>query len=188
MKKLNTEKTKRRLKITKTVLLTLAAAGVLAIPVAGPLTFMVIADELGLPRVGRRKVYDSLRRIEKQRLIGVSQNGDTTVVGLTKNGQNKVLKYKLEDMRIKKPWKWDRKWRVVIFDIPEKYKMGRECLRNKLKELGFYKLQKSVWIYPYSCEDEVDFIGELYEVRSYIRILTVQKIDIQKDLVRLFEL
>jgi DNA-binding transcriptional regulator PaaX len=38
--------------------------------------------------------------------------------------------------------KWDEKWRIVAFDIPEKFKTGRDALRRKLKEVGFHELQK----------------------------------------------
>jgi CRISPR-associated endonuclease Cas2 len=58
---------------------------------------------------------------------------------------------------------------MVIFDIPEKKKRAREALRNKLKDLGFKELQKSVFIHPYECEDEIDFITKVFEIRPYIR-------------------
>ena len=48
------------------------------------------------------------------------------------------------------------------FDIPERFKKQGEALRNKLRELGFAKLQESVFIYPYECEDEINFIVEVF--------------------------
>ncbi|MBI4008672.1 transcriptional regulator PaaX, partial [Candidatus Roizmanbacteria bacterium] len=42
--------------------------------------------------------------------------------------------------------KWDGKWRIVIFDIPEVNKRIRQVLRETLKVLEFWPLQKSVWI------------------------------------------
>lgn len=186
--KLSSEIKTKKSEIAKMILGTIALAGVLAIPVAGPIAFMAIADELGIPRIGRRKVYQSLRNLEQRKLIGIAKEGDKTVVRLTKNGQNKLLRYKLEDLKIKKPAKWDRLFRVVIFDIPEKYKQGRESIREKLKELGFYRLQKSVWIYPYDCEDEIDFISELYEIRPFVRVMLVKSLDIQKDVIKHFGL
>src|SRR3990167_650766 len=174
--------------IAKAILGYIAMAGVMAIPIAGPIAFMAIADELGIPRRGRRGIYDSLRNLRKRNLVGISKEGNKTVVRLTKEGKYKVLKYKFEDLQINKPGKWDGKWRVVIFDIPEKIKLAREHLRKKLQELGFYKLQKSVWLYPYPCENEIDFINELYEIKLFVRILTVQSIDIQKDLIKHFNL
>lgn len=45
--------------------------------------------------------------------------------------------------------KWDRRWRIVIFDIAEVSRKTRDLLRLKLKELGFGMLQESVWLTPY---------------------------------------
>ena len=64
-------------------------------------------------------------------------------------------------------------FRSVIFDIPETKKKAREALRNKLKELGFKELQKSVLVLPYECEDEIDFIVEIFEIRRFVRFMRV---------------
>ncbi len=174
--------------ITKAILVALGFTGLVMIPVAGPIALMAIAKELKLGRYAKDSIYHSLRNLKAQKLIGISKEGDKVVVRLTKNGRHKLLKFKLDEMRIKKPAKWDRKWRIVIFDIPEKYKLGRDYLRSKLKELGFYQFQKSVWVCPYPCEDEIDFIKEIYEVRPFVRIATADLIDIQQDLLKHFNL
>lgn len=55
--------------------------------------------------------------------------------------------------------RWDKKWRVVIFDIEEASKQTRERFRGKLKELGFGMLQESVFISPYDItQDFTEFI------------------------------
>ena len=84
---------------------------------------------------------------------------------LTKDGEKKALRFKLDDMKIKKPKKWDKQWRIVIFDIPEKFKTAREALRGKLKNIGFVELQKSVFAHPFECEDEINFIVEVFQIR-----------------------
>ena len=61
-----------------------------------------------------------------------------------------------------------------MFDIPEFKKSARETLRKRLKKLGFFQFQKSVWIYPYPCEQEIDFISEVFMVAPYINLLTIK--------------
>ena len=57
--------------------------------------------------------------------------------------------------------KWDGKWRIVTFDIPEKKRKIRQNLRYKLRELGFAMLQKSIWISPHNFEDDIrEFFDE----------------------------
>lgn len=56
--------------------------------------------------------------------------------------------------RVKRP-RWDGRWRVLIFDIPEYRKEVRDKIRRTLMHIGFMRLQDSVWVYPYDCEDLV---------------------------------
>jgi DNA-binding transcriptional regulator PaaX len=76
----------------------------------------------------------------------------------------------------------------VVFDIPEKLKRGRDALREKLKELGFYELQKSVFVFPYECRDEIEFIIEIFELRKYVRFGVLEEIDNELHLKKIFEL
>ena len=72
--------------------------------------------------------------------------------------------------------KWDRKWRVVIFDIQEELKQTRERFRSKLKELGFGMLQESVFISPYDiARDFAEFI-ELQGLTESTYLLEVSSI------------
>ncbi|MCH7763134.1 MAG: hypothetical protein IIB95_05255, partial [Candidatus Marinimicrobia bacterium] len=62
-------------------------------------------------------------------------------------------------------------WRIVIFDIPEKRKKARDAINLKLKELGFHPIQKSTFIFPYECRNEIDFVAEHFFVRKYINYI-----------------
>ena len=82
--------------------------------------------------------------------------------------KRKILEYDLETVKIKRPERWNKKWYVVMFDIPETRKRARQAVSSKIKELGMYPLQKSTFISPYPCKDEIDFVGEFFKVRKYI--------------------
>jgi len=90
-------------------------------------------------------------------------------------------------MKIKRE-NWDGKWRIVVFDIPEKIKRGRDALREKLKELGFYELQKSVFVFPYKCQNEIEFVIEFFNLRKYVRFGTLDSIDNNLHLKKIFKL
>lgn len=77
---------------------------------------------------------------------------------------------------------------MVTFDIPEDKKKGRMALAEKLKEIGFYPMQKSVFIHPYECKDEIEFITEIFNLTPYVRFLRVKDIDIELDLKDRFHL
>lgn len=140
-------------------------------------------------KINRQSLHEVIRKLYQSKLIDYKENDDgTTTLVLTENGKNKVLRYNLDKMEIKKPARWDKLWRMVVFDIPESLKEGRNALAAKLKELGFYPFQKSVFIYPYECRNEVDFVVEIFDLRPYVRFIVVKETDIDLDLKHKFGL
>jgi len=86
----------------------------------------------------------------------------------------------IDDLKIKRPKKWDGKWRVLIFDIAQLKKLYREALRGKLKELGFYQLQKSVWVCPFDCRAEVEILKDFFGLKDN-ELRLILAIDIEND-------
>ncbi|MBM2817700.1 MAG: phaN [Parcubacteria group bacterium] len=129
------------------------------------------------------RLYRIVREFYNDRLVDYREDKDGSIkIVLTKEGQKKALKFKLDEMEIKKPPKWDGEWRIVIFDIPEKLKKAREALRIKLKELGFLELQKSVFVLPYECEDEINFIMEVFLIRPFVRFVRAKSFTNEEQL------
>lgn len=109
---------------------------------------------------------------------------------LTTDGELKSYSYKIPHLKIPIPKKWDKKWRMIIFDIPEKFKVARNILRNRLKLLGFKQIQKSVWVHPYPCWSELKELVSLYNLNSFVRLVEVSDFDedTQKELKNYFNL
>lgn len=125
-----------------------------------------------------------LGRLNARGDVWISQNS----IKITRQGKSRILKYQLGDMKIKKPFRWDKKWRLVIFDIPDHQRKKSDSFRWKLYELGFLQYQKSIFIYPYPCQDEIDFIKEIYEITPYVKMILAEKIDDEKHYQRKFHL
>lgn len=155
--------------IAKCVLGVLGVAGVLTIAAVAPNSVQML-KMFGLKdkRYKTKSVYSSLRRMQNQRLIEITDKGDQTIISITEKGKKKFLSFNFEMMTVPIPKKWDGKWRIVGFDIPEKKKQAREALRNKMRELGFMTLQKSLFVLPYDCKKEIEFIGEIFGVYKHI--------------------
>lgn len=153
-------------------------------------------EEFGLPEketgFGNKKINNAIRQLKRKKLVEIIKDDDGKVsVRLTNKGKNRVKEFSIETISIKKPKRWDGRWRVLMFDIPTKpkiYNQAREALRNKIKELGFFQMQKSAWVCPYECEDELLFVAEIFEVQKYIEILTVEKLLHESILKRKFGL
>ncbi len=72
--------------------------------------------------------------------------------------------------------KWDRKWRVVVFDIEEVSRKARERFRHKLKEVGFGMLQESVFISPYDIAKDFSEFTESQGLANFTYVLEVSNI------------
>lgn len=139
-------------------------------------------------KINREKLKKAISDLYKSRLIEAKENpdGSFTYV-LTQKGKLKTLTYYFQDMKIQKN-NWDGKYRVVVFDIPEKLRRARDAFRWKLKELGFYELQKSVFVFPYQCKDKIDFIIEFFNLRKYVRYGILETIDNNLHLQKIFKI
>ena len=107
---------------------------------------------------------------------------------LTKEGKEKALTLKLEKIKIKDSKRWDGKWRIVIFDIPEDIKRKREIIRYLLKRIGFRELQKSVFVYPFDCEKEINYVVKNFHLKKYVRFIVAERIDNGEKIRRKFNL
>lgn len=126
----------------------------------------------------QKQVYDAFRYLRSRNLIQIQGHNHQIYIRLTKEGEKAAGKFQLNKLAIPTPKRWDGAWRLIIFDIPEKLKIKREAFRGKLKEFGFYLLQKSIWAYPYPCEREVKLLREFFNLQPrHIRILEVQKLE-----------
>lgn len=156
------------------------------------LGMLIVASSVapGLPRVflsykGRRKpLYfnrrlfsQQIKRLQKRELIQVREEGGQTLIVLSDNGKKKILKYNFDDLQIERPEHWDGKWRMVIFDIPEEKKREREMFRSRIKELGFYRLQDSVFVFPFPCEKEIEFMREYLGIGEHVLFLTFRELE-----------
>mgnify|MGYP000952307973 CR=1 FL=1 len=139
-------------------------------------------------KIDKQELYAEIRKLYRSKLLKRVINSDGTFTFiLTDKGKTRALTYNFEDMKINKT-KWDGKWRFIIFDIPEKFRGGRDALRDKIKKLGFFELQKSVFVLPYECRDEIEFIVEFFGIRKYVRHGTIDFVDNGEHLKEIFKL
>jgi len=143
----------------------------------------------GLKEINQRAIDRAANSLYKTKLIDEKKNRDgTTTLILSNDGEKKALTYNLENIKINRPKSWDGKWRIVIFDIPHYLKKSRDSLRFLFKKMGFYSLQKSVFIYPFDCQKEIEFITEWHKANKYIRFIVADSVDTESLLIKHFGL
>lgn len=178
--------------IATEILFYLAAAGAVALAATSPfVASLLIRRILRGPTSAekRHKFSQALWRLKRSRLIILKEKSDGTfLVELTEKGKRKTKEIQFENLAISKQKKWDGIWRIVIFDIPVKKRIEREAFRRKMKELDFFQLQKSVWVIPYPCEQEIEFLVELFGLYSCVTILEAQRIKHDAKVRKYFDL
>ncbi len=89
-----------------------------------------------------------IQRLERGALIErkVAENGDR-LYRLSEAGLAAALGGR-GDPTLRWDRRWDGKWRLVLFDVPESRSVERNKIRRHLQQRGFGCLQNSVWITP----------------------------------------
>jgi DNA-binding transcriptional regulator PaaX len=111
------------------------------------------------------RINRAVHRLRERKLIKMIRAQNGWRYELTEKGQIALIKYEIKQKPVPKQKHWDKKWRIVIFDVREKRKMHRNAIRGLLISLGFKLLNKSVWIFPYPCDDIVELAKTAYGVR-----------------------
>lgn len=133
----------------------------------------VSPDTTTLSQFNPYYVKRAVKRLKNQKLV--EQLGSSFT--LTPRGKRWILKYTLEDLEVVKPKEWDNKWRMVIYDVARHKAALRNIFRFTIRRLGFYNVQESVWIYPYPCEKEINFLRDYCGMGSDVIYVIAHKIE-----------
>jgi len=180
--------------VGRVLLGTVAVAGVLTVALAAPGIFQavkwfrqyekMIAHRYQTPSYVRK----TLRGLARRGMVRIveRQKGEMEV-RLTDKGEQELLKYTLREKLLKKH-AWDKKWRIVVFDIEEKRRVVRNRVRIIMQSFGFEKLQDSVWVYPYECEEVVTLLKAQYKVGKELVYIVAGDIENDAWLRKKFDL
>ncbi|MEK7093409.1 MAG: CRISPR-associated endonuclease Cas2 [Patescibacteria group bacterium] len=172
----------RRGEIKNAILQVAALAGLLSIAFVAPNVPKVIPRSLLNKVFGRsRSARDvTVSRLLKDGLLAVEMRDGTRMLRITEKGKRYLAKTKLRAANV--PRRWDRRWRVVIFDIKEHRRHVRRNLRSELQAYGFYRLQDSVWVFPYACEDFIALLKADLHVGKDILYLVAEEVENERHL------
>lgn len=134
---------------------------------------ILLGDELR--NKDTRKFRKATERLRKRNLIFGERRGKRIIFELTDEGRAEADKIKLK-LEMAKRKRWDGKWRIIIFDVPEKLRGKRDMLRKELTEFGFMQLQKSAWAYPYPLPKEFTDLWEDAGILRHCVIIEASRI------------
>lgn len=137
----------------------------------------------------KRKFTNAFYYLKNRGLLKMEYRGKQLYISLTEEGKKAAKKYQIDDMKIKKPKKWDKRWHVLIFDIKDKHKIKREALRGKIKELGLFQLQKSVWACPWEFHKEIAMLRDFFGLtEKEMNVIKAFEIEGDMELKKFFKL
>jgi DNA-binding transcriptional regulator PaaX len=137
----------------------------------------------------KKKVFqNSFNNLKRSKFIALKKQYDgSIIVSLTEKGKLRALNARFRRLGNKNEL-WDKKWRMIAFDIPNTHRKGRDAIRYRLQSAGFYELQESMFVYPYNCEKEIRDLISLFNLEKYVRLALIDYIDGQENIKKRFEL
>ncbi len=172
----------KRIPLQTIVLGTLCVSGVLTVGLVAPkvLGLFEYLNPISRKNTVRfnQRIAQALFRLEGRGLIKVTGEGKKREIHLTTQGEGAIDRLYAGAYVIPLPVRWDGKWRLVMFDVPEKRKKVRDILRMLLRSAGFIHFQDSAWIQPYPCDELVTLLrSHLGSGKGEIRYLTASFVD-----------
>lgn len=119
----------------------------------------------------------TLKRLEEQKLVESEEQNCQQIIKITEAGRRKILQYSINELAIKKPKSWDRKWTLITYDIPEKLHWQRDIFREYLKAWRFYRIEESVFLHAWPCQKEIEFLREYLGIGEYVNTFIVSRIE-----------
>ncbi len=137
----------------------------------------ILIDEIykQVDKRNRQKARRAMSRLKYRSLVEVKVVAGESYYRLSQKGLARYKKMLIEELSIATPKSWDKKWRLVMFDIPKIKSTQRQTLLEKLKSLDFYMLQNSAWIHPFECAEQIGVLVSYLELDKYVSLLVVEQ-------------
>lgn len=174
------QENKRAKTILNATLAIIALGGILTLGAIAPGAFGELTRFLYRKKKDKYEQYRELwvrfnKLKQKGNLEFAKEENGYLIYRLSQKGKNKIRKFIFDELSVAIPKEWDKKWRLVIFDIPESRRKERVALRKKLKDMGFYQCQKSAWIHPFPCLEEIEFLKDVLNIKPFVKLFLVEE-------------
>lgn len=122
----------------------------------------------------RKRVFAELKR---QKLIQIDTEQENIRITITPSGAYRLLALGADEVEIPYMKKWDNRWRLVCFDIPKGKNNERSYFNRRLHELNFTMIQKSMWVHPFECFDQIRIVTDYANLSRYVSVMEITKLD-----------
>jgi DNA-binding transcriptional regulator PaaX len=155
-----------------------------ALQILGKTIFKKQEQRLGRSLTKREKEIKTAQifyYLKRSGLITLKPSNNDLKAELTKKGELILAKTKFGFLKVPKKV-WDGKWWQVAADIPTlTHRTAADMFRKKIKSMGFYALQRTLWFYPFDPRKELQLLAEHYNVEKYITVMEISRMDIEDE-------
>lgn len=173
---LKARKRRKRQNIQDTVLAVIGVAGILSVAMLAPNVMQALPSLMGKKNYQVR--FQAKNALGRLIIKGYVKRNSKGLLEITEAGRRALS---LEEARVSAQAslkrRWDGQFRLVMFDIPEKRRRTRDRLRMMMGSFGFLRLQDSVWVSPYDCEDLIALVKAELRVGKDILYAVVREIE-----------
>lgn len=174
-----------QLKNASQIVLALAAvAGVVAVASIAPNALKLFKAVPALRRSLRKsnrpaqRIAETFYYLKRRGYVKLVPKDGEVLAELTQAGKKRLLAMNFENLIIPKSQKWDGKWWFVLADIPtQDYRNQADVLRRKIRRLGLYPLQRTVWVYPFDPTEQIAFVCGRLQIDRFVTVLRADKIE-----------
>jgi|SRR3989344_4680274 len=170
----------KKSKLQSAILAAVATAGILLVVSVAPNAFQILKVgnlEKKIKRYKLSALSRARKRLIDQGILCQVHTENGPALKLTLKGENIFQRIELNNVKIQRQKNWDKKWRIVIFDIREKKKGTRDELRLLLEKVGFLQIQDSVYLNPFPADKIVSMIKANYGVGRSMLYMIVDQIE-----------
>ena len=162
--------------------------GVIAVAAIAPNLLHVVGkmSRYGYENVDRKKRFEnrtkdlvkSIYYLKRYKYVQLAQEGDEFIMKVTKKGEDKIRRMNFKTLQVPRTARFFKHWWFVLADVPSKpYRHQADLFREKLKQMDFYPLQRTVWVFPFNPIDQVEFISVYYGIEQFVTVLEAAKVD-----------
>lgn len=158
-----------------TTLGVVATAGIVMAAAVAPGVLLALKPFVRASRsFERHDINRAIRRLVRRGFVEeVRRRGYIIGYRMTDRGREELMRREFACTELERPRKWDGKWRLIVFDVPERRRHLRDMLRTHFQRLGLHPIQKSVWLTPFPCDDLVQLIKVDLDLGRSVQYFTV---------------